>query len=302
MRELDRRAAESPSFKPAASGRSPLSVRRTAVLDPICVVGRGRLGAPLAEALRRAGLDVSGPWGRADRRACAEAALGAEVVLLCVPDAEIAGVAADLHGAAPFVGHTSGATPLSALAGADDPAGGLFGLHPLQTFTGAEEDPPSRLRGAGAAIAGSTPAAEALARGLAQRLGMAPLEIDESRRSAYHAAASTASNFLVTLQDAAETLAGAAGMSPPEARRALAPLVSATVANWAELGPQRALTGPVARGDWETVARHRAAVTDADPSLVPLFEALVERTHALATRGEGPAARPTTLSIAGRPS
>ena len=293
MRELDRRAAESTSLKPAESGRSPMSVRGAVALEPICVVGRGRLGAPLADALRRAGLDVADPWGRADPRAYVQAARKAEVVLLCVPDGEIVRVAAELHGAAPFVGHTSGATPLAALAGAGDPAGGLFGLHPLQTFTGAERDP-ARFRGAGAAIAGSTPAAETVARQLAERLGMAPLQIDDSRRSAYHAAAATASNFLVTLQDAAETLAGAAGMSPADARRALVPLVRATVENWAELGPQRSLTGPVARGDWETVDRHRAAVADADPSLAPLFEALVERTHALATRREDRAAPPTT--------
>jgi predicted short-subunit dehydrogenase-like oxidoreductase (DUF2520 family) len=302
MRELDRRAAESTSFKPAASGRSPLSVGGTPVLEPICVVGRGRLGAPLADALRRAGLTVAGPWGRADLRARARAARAAEVVLLCVPDGEIAGVAASLHGAAPFVGHTSGATPLAALAGAGDAVGGLFGLHPLQTFTGTEGDPAARLRGAGAAIAGSTPAAEAAAHGLAQRLGMEPLAIDDSRRAAYHAAASIASNFLVTLQDAAETLAGAAGMSPSDARRALAPLVRVTVDNWAELGPQRSLTGPVARGDWETVDRHRAAVAGADPTLAPLFEALVERTHALAARGEGVAARSTASVATGRPA
>lgn len=298
MRELDRRAAESTSLKPAASGRSPAPVHASQALDPVCVVGRGRLGAALAEALRRAGLEVAGPWGRADRRASTEAALEAQVVLLCVPDAEIASAAAAVGAGAPFVGHTSGATPLSALAGGGDPAGGRFGLHPLQTFTGGEEDAPARFQGAGAAIAGSTPAARAVARGLARRLGMAPLEIDESRRAAYHAAASTASNFLLTLQDAAETLAEAAGMPAAQARRALAPLVRATVDNWADLGPRRALTGPVARGDWETVDRHRAAVAAADPALLPLFEALVERTHALAARGEIPAVR-SPISAAG---
>ena len=81
-----------------------------------------------------------------------------------------------------------------------------------------------------------------------------PFELADDRRAAYHAAASIASNFLVTLEAAAERIAAGAGLPPDQARTLLAPLVRSTVENWAELGPERALTGPVARGDEATVA------------------------------------------------
>ena len=84
---------------------------------------------------------------------------------------------------------------------------------------------------------------------------MRPFEIEDSGRAAYHAAASIASNFLVTLEDAAERVAAGAGLDPAEARELLAPLVRSTVENWAARGPERALTGPIARGDEATVAR-----------------------------------------------
>ena len=98
---------------------------------------------------------------------------------------------------------------------------------------------------------------------------MHPTEIDEEDRAAYHAAASIASNFLVTLEAAAEQLAGTAGAS----RELLVPLVRATVENWAAHGAA-ALTGPIARGDEATVARQRAAVAERTPELLPLFDAM----------------------------
>ena len=134
----------------------------------------------------------------------------------------------------------------------------------------------------GCAIAGSSPAAVDVARELALSLGMVPFELSDDRRAAYHAAASAASNFLVTLEAAAERLAGGAGLPPDQARTLLAPLVRSTVENWAELGPERALTGPVARGDEETVTSQRAAVADTAPELLGLFDVMVDRTRALA--------------------
>lgn len=265
----------------------------------ISVVGRGRLGTALAGALQKCGLDVEGPLGRREppRRGNGDGPVHA--ILLCVPDGEIDRAAHAVAGRAPLVGHTSGATPLSALAPAASPGTALFGLHPLQTFSGEETDPAARLAGAGCAIAGSTPEATAAARHLGERLGMVPFEIADERRPAYHAAASIASNFLVTLEDAAEEIAGGAGLSPAEARRALDPLVRATVENWATLGPERALTGPLARGDEHTVALQRGAVERAAPSLLPLFDALVGRTRALAARSGGKAPRAAAPIAAG---
>ena len=237
----------------------------------VSVVGDGRLGRVLAAALGQAGYEVAGPLRRG------EPPPRADVALLCVPDAEIRTAAEALAGSARMVGHTSGATPLAALAtaGAEQ-----FGIHPLQTFTGRET--PRHLLGVGCAMAGSSPAALDVARELALSLGMVPFELADDRRPAYHAAASTASNFLVTLEAAAERLAGGAGLPPDQARTLLAPLVRSTVENWAELGPERALTGPVARGDDETVAGQRAAVADTAPELLGLFDAMLDRTRALA--------------------
>jgi predicted short-subunit dehydrogenase-like oxidoreductase (DUF2520 family) len=137
--------------------------------------------------------------------------------------------------------------------------------------------------GAGAAVAGSTPRARRLAAGLARDLGMTPVDIADADRAAYHAAASIASNFLVTLEAAAETLAASAGAS----RDILVPLVRATVENWAALGPEQALTGPIARGDDATVARQRDAVAERTPELLDLFDALAGATRDLAGQRTG---------------
>lgn len=252
----------------------PIATDQPFTPQRVSVVGPGRLGRVMAAALGQAGYEVAGPLGRG------EPAPRADVALLCVPDAEIRTAAEAVVGSARMVGHTSGATPLSALAtaGADQ-----FGLHPLQTFTGDET--PRHLLGVGCAMAGSSPAALDTARELALSLGMLPFELSDDRRPAYHAAASAASNFLVTLEAAAERLAGGAGLSAPQARTLLAPLVRSTVENWAEMGPELALTGPVARGDEETVAAQRAAVADTAPELLALFDAMVDRTRALAAGG-----------------
>jgi predicted short-subunit dehydrogenase-like oxidoreductase (DUF2520 family) len=131
--------------------------------------------------------------------------------------------------------------------------------------------------GAGAAVAGSTPRALETAHALANQLGMTAAEIRDEDRAAYHAAASIAANFLVTLEGAAEQLLHTAGAD----REILVPLVRAAVDNWARLGAADALTGPIARGDDETVARQRAAVQERTPDLLPVFDALVARTREL---------------------
>jgi predicted short-subunit dehydrogenase-like oxidoreductase (DUF2520 family) len=247
----------------------------------LALVGSGQAGTALAAALRAAGTEVEGPLGRDERPR-------AGVVLLCVPDAAIPEAADTLarEGSPRFVGHVSGATPLSALEPARRAGAELFGLHPLQTFSSGTA--PS-LAGVGCAIAGSSPEALAVARCLAEALGTVAFELDDARRASYHAAASIASNFLVTLEAAAETVAAGAGFGSEDARTLLAPLVRATVENWASRGPEAALTGPVARGDERTVAAQRAAVAGAEPALLALFDALVERTRALAARPASPA-------------
>jgi len=231
---------------------------------PACaIVGAGRLGTALAAALRDAGVAVTGPLGRG-----ADAA-GAAVVLLCVPDGEIATAAAAIA-PGPLVGHCSGALGLEPLGDHE-----AFSLHPLMTVTGQG----AHFAGAGAAVDGTTEAAVATASALARAVGLRPIRIAPEDRAAYHAAASIASNFLVTLQAAAERLAATAGAD----RDVFVPLVRATVENWAVLGPERALTGPVVRRDEATVARQRAAVEERVPELLALFDALVEATRDLAS-------------------
>jgi predicted short-subunit dehydrogenase-like oxidoreductase (DUF2520 family) len=239
-------------------------------LDLIAIVGAGRLGTALAAALSAAGHSVRGPLGRDADPA------DATVVLLCVPDGEIAAAARAIP-TGPLVGHGSGASGLDVLA----PHEG-FSLHPLMTVPAGA--PPTIFAGAGCAVDGATPRALAAAEGLAAALGMRATHVAEEDRAAYHAAASIASNFLVTLEGAAERLAASAGVD----RALLVPLVRAAVENWAAAGAEKALTGPIARGDEQTVARQRAAVEERTPDLVPLFDALVEATAALAA-GRAPA-------------
>ena len=249
-------------------------------LPPIVVIGRGRVGGSIASAAAVAGLDVR-QVGRDDLDAgCAEA----EVALLCVPDAEIEAACARVAEHAPrlrFVGHTSGATMLSALESATAAGALAFSLHPLQTVP----DDRSPLSGAPAAIAGADEVALELARALGAALGMVPFEVDESARIAYHAAASIASNFLIALEESAAGLLESAGVGDAaEARELLAPLVLRSAANWAERGGA-ALTGPIARGDAETVAAHLEALREQAPELLPLYQALAERTMEIAAAG-----------------
>lgn len=194
-------------------------------------------------------------------------------MLLCVPDAAIADAATAITDG-PIVGHTSGANGLGVLGDHE-----CLAFHPLMTVTAAG----ARFRGAGCAIAGSSARALEVARALAADLGMLAFEIADDDRAAYHCAASIASNFLVTLEDAAERVAAGAGVP----REALVPLVRASVENWAAAGGGHALTGPIARGDEATVARQREALADGDPDLLELFDALAEATRALAARAAG---------------
>ncbi len=232
------------------------------------IVGAGRLGRALAPALRDAGIPTDGPLARGADGA------GADIVLLCVPDEAIAEAAAAIApldgGNGTLVGHCSGASTLDALA----PHEG-FSLHPLMSVPA---EGPARLAGAFAAVAGTTAEAHDVATALAYRLGLTPVTVADEDRAAYHAAASIASNFLVTLEGAAEQLAASAGVE----RAALVPLVRATVENWAALGAERALTGPLVRGDEATVRDQRYAVGERAPELLDLFDSLSAATRALA--------------------
>jgi len=217
------------------------------MVETVQVVGAGRVGSAVAARLAQRGVEL-----RED---------DAELVLLCVPDTAIADTAARIEPGT-WVAHVSGATPLAALA----PHERRFGLHPLQTFTRARG--PEQLDGAWAAVTAETAEARELGFELARLLGLEPFELAEEARPLYHAGAAIASNYLVTLHRVAADLLRAAG-APPEA---LVPLMRRTIDNGFEL------TGPIERGDWETVEAHRRAIRATRPELEPLYDVLAEAT------------------------
>jgi predicted short-subunit dehydrogenase-like oxidoreductase (DUF2520 family) len=242
-------------------------------IPALAIIGAGQVGRAIHRAAQAAGID-STLAGRKDALAATE---GAEAALLCVPDTAVAQACETVVEAASLrcVGHTSGALGAAPLGAAADRGLSTFGLHPLQTITDAN---PELIR-ASCAVSGSDPEVLELAAALAQRLGMHPFELSEYQRAAYHAAASIASNFLVALEESAVELLRRTGIE--DGRELLAPLAQRSAANWAARGPA-ALTGPIARGDEETVERHLEAIEIRMPELLGLYRALADRTRAIA--------------------
>lgn len=229
------------------------------MFESVCVVGAGRVGqaafARLGERLeaRLTGRELG----------CGDA----DLVLLCVPDRAIPEAAAAIP-AGPWIAHTSGAVSVAAL----DPHRRRFGLHPLQTFQLGLG--PEQFDGAFGAVTAETDEALAAGLALADLLGLRAFALADGGRPAYHAAATMAASFLVTLHRAACELIEAAG-APPEA---LEPLMRRTIENGF------APTGPFVRRDWRTVELHLEAIRSRRPELEPLYRALAEATRELAAR------------------
>jgi predicted short-subunit dehydrogenase-like oxidoreductase (DUF2520 family) len=222
------------------------------MIESIRIMGvGGRVGSAVSARLTERGVHLDGE--------------DAALVLLCVPDRTIAEVAREIS-PGPWVAHVSGATPLSAL----DPHVRRFGMHPLQSFTKVRG--PEQLDGAWGAITAETDEAREVGFWLAETLGLLPFELDDSSRAAYHAGAAFASNYLVTLRAAAGSLLEAAG-APPDA---LDPLIRGVLDSGFEL------TGPIARGDWDTLERHLAVIRAERPELEELYLALAEATARVA--------------------
>ena len=219
------------------------------MIDDVVVIGaRGRVGSAISARLRERGLTVRDDGAGA-------------LVLVCVPDRAIGEVAGTVE-PGPWIAHTSGGTRLGAL----EPHERRFSVHPLQTFT--HDRGPEQLDGAWAAVSGETPEALAAGTWLAETLGLRPFVLADEKRALYHAGAAVAANYLVTLRRAAGELVEAAG-APPEA---LEPLMRRVIENGFQL------TGPIERGDWETVERHRAAIAAAAPRLLAAYEELARLT------------------------
>jgi predicted short-subunit dehydrogenase-like oxidoreductase (DUF2520 family) len=253
-----------------------------AALPSVTVLGAGRMGQGLTLALRgvdvllvsRQGHPVAAPL-RLFTGTRAEAVARGRVVILAVPDDAVTSLAADLSAersvrADQTVLHLSGLLDRRALSPLADTGSALGSFHPLQTIA----DPasaPERLAGAYAGLEGDERAVEVGSR-LAETLGMVPVELSAAGKAAYHAGAAIVANYTTALVAVAERLAREAGVPPETAARLYLPLLRGTVANL-DAGPVAALTGPVRRGDVETVRAHLAVLRGADAHLYRLLGA-----------------------------
>jgi predicted short-subunit dehydrogenase-like oxidoreductase (DUF2520 family) len=239
----------------------------------IAIVGPGRLGKALALALRQAGYTISEIVSRnrpASKRKARELArevnahaynvdqrhLDADLVWLCVPDREIAAASRWLASVVVWkkkvAFHSSGALASEELNALRRCGAAVASVHPLMTFVSGSI--PS-LKGVPFAVEGDAAAARA-ARRIVRDLGGEAFTIRQQHKTAYHAWGAFASPLLVAALVTAEQLARKAGLSADEARKKMLPIVRQTITNYEALGPAGAFSGPIVRGDAETVRKH----------------------------------------------
>ena len=233
-------------------------------MNTVRVIGRGRAGRSLATALGRAGWGLGGVLGRQDD--VGEAAAGVDLLVIAVPDDSVATVARSVAPVqSTVVAHMAGSLGLDAL----DPHPRRAAVHPLASLPSPELGA-ERLRGAWFAIAG-----DHLIHSVVESLEGRSFTVTDRQRAAYHAAAAIASNHLVALLGQVERIAATVDV-PFEA---YLDLVRATVENVAALGAAEALTGPAARGDEATIARHLDALPESEREL---YEVLADACRKLA--------------------
>ncbi|MBC8372551.1 MAG: DUF2520 domain-containing protein [Planctomycetes bacterium] len=252
----------------------------------ISIIGCGKVGAAIAQLATDAGRTVSALANRSPERAAElaskignpgaaceidRAAGAAPLVLLTVTDDAIEPLCAQLardgaFAAGSIVAHCSGALGSDILTAARDSCACLIAsMHPLATFPTADAAV-EKFAGTYCFCEGDLAATDALM-GLATGIGGKPMLISTDAKVLYHAAACMASNYFIALMDAALTLCGTAGIDRVTAWDALSPLVAATLENVTKLGPPAALTGPIARGDAQTIRRHLDALARCDSNL-----------------------------------
>jgi predicted short-subunit dehydrogenase-like oxidoreductase (DUF2520 family) len=270
------------------------------------VVGAGPVATALAGALRLAGVPVLGLWARKPAAARAAGAvagvaafsaappdllLEADVVLIAVNDEAVSEVATTLVGTGMVTTrhvlmHCSGAFgAVEAFAAVQGKVGGIATLHPLRAIADGRAAMRS-MKGTVFGVEGDE-RGKAAAQALVTVLGGVALGLAGTNMAAYHAAAAMASNFAVALVDAAAVALRASGVPHDQALAALVPLAQGALANVAAHGTERGLTGPIRRGDEQTVARHLDALAH-DPALVELYAVLGRWTLEVAARVEGP--------------
>jgi predicted short-subunit dehydrogenase-like oxidoreductase (DUF2520 family) len=254
----------------------------------IAVIGAGRVGTALALRLREKGYPVTAVASRSASSAqklaeaagaqafadSAEAARKGKLVFITTPDGSIGAAAAEVAGAGgfgrgQFVAHASGALPARVLQPAKDAGAAVFSLHPLQSFA-SPELAVERLPGSYFTFEGD-PEALPLVRELVADLGGSLFQIEAASKPLYHAAACVASNYLVTLMRLMYNLAEKSGLQRDAILPAFTPLIQGTLQNVGAVGPVAALTGPVVRGDAETIRQHAMAMVKEEWELYRLL-------------------------------
>ncbi|MCU4186098.1 DUF2520 domain-containing protein [Acidiferrimicrobium sp. IK] len=238
----------------------PLSLR---------VIGPGRAGESLRRALAGAGWSAQPSLYRDDD--LSDAATGVELLVVAVPDAAVAPVAASVGPGDAVVIHLAGSLGCDVLAPHTDTGG----LHPLVALPSPDVGETRLVSGAWFGVAATTERARQMVERVVDDLGGRAVAVADRDRAAYHAAAAIAANHLVALMAQVEAVAGAAGV-PLQAFTALA---AGALSDVAALGPGAALTGPVARGDWATVRAHRGALA---PEELEAYDAMSRRAARLA--------------------
>ncbi len=271
----------------------------------VAVIGAGNTGKVLALALKKQGYKIAAAFSRtpASREAAAEmlccpvfknpteAAGGADIVLLTTPDSVIEEVCNEIASGGGFhsgqvVLHTSGAHSSTILHSAREQGVRVLSLHPLQTFPEVEAGLRS-LKGTYFTMEGDEGAAR-MAAEMVEAMGGETIAIPTEMKPLYHAAACVACNYLVALLDAALKMFQCAGVPPGKAMEALLPIMNCTLYNVKELGTEKALTGPIARGDISTVKSHLQSMEEHIPELLPLYKHLGLQTVELASGKAGP--------------
>ncbi len=265
----------------------------------LAVIGPGKLGSAIAFILRQKGYLISGVAGRNFKHASEaasfigcrafdnirDAAQGAEWIFITTPDDSIGEVAhilseTDVLDERTTLIHCSGVLPAGAMSEARRRGAGLLSLHPLQTFA-SRESAVENFPGTYFAVEGDTGAIP-LGFSLARELGGTPFTISSGAKPLYHAAACVASNYLVALVSSAVDIMSQAGMERNTALNALLPLIDGTIQNIRVHGPLRALTGPVSRGDLQSVRIHMTDLMEKVPEFLPLYRMLGAFTLELA--------------------
>ncbi|MDE2787291.1 MAG: DUF2520 domain-containing protein [Chloroflexota bacterium] len=262
-------------------------------------VGAGVLGSGLALALSAAGWRVAAIASRtqssAERAAslidgCAALATAEQVAEACdlvfitTPDSVIAEVSRTVRWRpGQGVAHCCGAASIELLDSAANAGAAVGAMHPFQTFAAIEgpEQAAERLKGVTFAISGTGWLAEFLPN-LAESLGGHGIEIPDGMRPLYHASAVLSCGYLSTLLDAAVELWTNMGFTEEDGVRAAVPLAHATIEAIERLGPTNAVTGPVVRGDAETVSAHLESLSQHAAHLLPLYRQLTESSLPLA--------------------